>query len=362
MVKTTHLNGLTSIRFFLAMWVVSFHSCEEFRNISFIFQIINKGYAAVGGFFLLSGLILAYNYDKKFNLVDYFQNRFARIYPLYFLSLLIAFPLFAYFQYKTQTNYLSTIAEVSLSSVFMLQSWNTSWLLHLNAPTWSLSVEAFLYLLFPLSIVLLRRINKTSLIVFQILCFCFILFLLARVLSLFANFYYNFNLTFPSETIPIAYITLFLIGIATGLLLKRNILVFIRLKSYKVAMASIIVVAMILVLLLNTNLFNGYSLNFGILSPFYLIIFIILSNNNDLLSSKILLRLGKISYAIYLLHLPVKAYLLHIFNFIQLNNNYICFAIYIVILLTISNFVYLKIELPAYNKLKTMRFLRALVH
>ena len=118
---------------------------------------------------------------------------------------------------------------------------------------------------------------------------------------------------------------------------------------------------MILVLLLNTNLFNGYSLNFGILSPFYLIIFIILANNNDLLSSKILLRLGKISYAIYLLHLPVKAYLLHIFNFIQLNNSYICFVIYIVILLAVSNLVYLKIELPAYNRLKTMRFLRAFV-
>ena len=198
MQKDKQLNGLTSIRFFLAMWVACFHSCEEFRNISFIFQIINKGYVAVEGFFLLSGLILAYNYDKKFSLVDYFQNRFARIYPLYFLSLLIAFPLFAYFQSNTQTNYLSTIAEVSLSSVFMIQSWNSSWLLHLNAPTWSLSVEAFLYFLFPLSILLLRRITKISLIVFQILCFCFILFLLAPILNLFENFYSNFNLTFPS--------------------------------------------------------------------------------------------------------------------------------------------------------------------
>jgi peptidoglycan/LPS O-acetylase OafA/YrhL len=46
-------------------------------------------------FFILSGFILAYTYDGqiegKTNRLHFWEARFARIYPVYFLSLVLAF-------------------------------------------------------------------------------------------------------------------------------------------------------------------------------------------------------------------------------------------------------------------------------
>ncbi|RZK23679.1 MAG: acyltransferase [Flavobacterium sp.] len=205
------LDGLTSIRFFLALSIVLFHNCEEFSNAGYYFEIISRGYCSVSGFFLLSGLILAYNYDRKYNLRAYFQNRFARIYPLYLLSLIFAFPLFLYFQYQTNANYIGTVIPISIVSVLMIQSWSVEWLSHLNPPTWSLSVEAFLYLIFPLSLLIIQRFKGISLYIIP-LCFYII------IISLYLKYPENLG----TGANPILHIPTFIFGIFTGILLSRN--------------------------------------------------------------------------------------------------------------------------------------------
>ena len=106
---------------------------------------LSHGYLAVGLFFLLSGFILAYTYDGNIdghaNRVRFWEARFARIYPVYLLSLVMAFAFAGELA-------LGTRAAV----VAMVQAWNPfnpdmagAW----NYPAWTLSAEAFFYICFP---------------------------------------------------------------------------------------------------------------------------------------------------------------------------------------------------------------------
>lgn len=58
---------------------------------------LEHGYLAVSFFFILSGFILTYNYADRWpsvSLREYLLARFARIYPIYLLALLLELPFF----------------------------------------------------------------------------------------------------------------------------------------------------------------------------------------------------------------------------------------------------------------------------
>ena len=95
-----HLPALTGIRFILAIWVVIYHvtPVSEERVIAWFpslpqafYSVLRTGYVAVGVFFVLSGFVLAYNYDlgkrwDRRNLVRFAIARFSRTYPASLLS------------------------------------------------------------------------------------------------------------------------------------------------------------------------------------------------------------------------------------------------------------------------------------
>src|SRR5689334_15839214 len=94
------LRPLTSIRFFLALWVVVFHQALPGSYIGSwaassagpAFGFLRTGYVAVGVFFVLSGFILSYNYSlntswSRQQVVRFAVARFARIYPAYGVGL-----------------------------------------------------------------------------------------------------------------------------------------------------------------------------------------------------------------------------------------------------------------------------------
>lgn len=109
------------------------------------------GYAGVGFFFVLSGFILTYVYaDRRpVKLIDFYRRRIARVWPLHLVTTLIV--LFAVVGTEQQFSRPWGTAKF-LANVFLLQSWipEQTWVFSINGPAWSLSVEAFFYLLFPL--------------------------------------------------------------------------------------------------------------------------------------------------------------------------------------------------------------------
>jgi peptidoglycan/LPS O-acetylase OafA/YrhL len=147
-----HIFALTGLRFFLAFWVVTYHLYGLTRGLPGLAdKLAATGYLAVGFFFMLSGFVLAANYERtepwptKSGVV-FARARMARIYPVYLLGLVVAAPLQLLSSHRLPLA--AQIAGGGLSLV-LLQSWIPHFALSWNGPGWSLSVEAFFYLLFP---------------------------------------------------------------------------------------------------------------------------------------------------------------------------------------------------------------------
>lgn len=222
------LEALTSLRFFAASLVFVFHFGQNLvsRFPWWIQSLATHGLLAVSFFFVLSGFILAYSYlsptdDLKVNSPRAFwQARFARIYPLYAVALLIGFPVYLYATIRGRNNPASSIGGF-LFVPLMLQSWISPIAIEWNPPAWSLSVEAAFYLVFPLLVRRLKGRGGWGIIVAAVVLSCVGTFLnqlwwrpefdiLHPVVSR-NDSLRNFLLYFPLLHAPA-----FLIGVGTG--------------------------------------------------------------------------------------------------------------------------------------------------
>lgn len=171
MAKGRDLSSLTGIRFVAAFWVLVYHQgtaggllAHAMRAVpGFAANVVRTGYSAVGLFFVLSGFILAYNYrDERLNKRQFWAARVARVYPVYLLALLlVAPPILA-----KVAMHLAPARELGngLLSIVLLQAWNPHAALSWNGPGWSLSVEAFFYLLFPFVLAAVRGFTPSRLV------------------------------------------------------------------------------------------------------------------------------------------------------------------------------------------------------
>jgi peptidoglycan/LPS O-acetylase OafA/YrhL len=166
--KPARLNALTGLRCFAAINILFFHfSNPQWFNFRFFvpipfspqpysFQIllapvVNAGYVSVSYFILLSGFVLGYNYSARarageLDAVRFYQARFTRLYPIYFLSLLLAWWMLPR-EYAAHTHGMFWTGVVL--TPILLQGWIPSIATFLNTPAWTMSAETFYYLLFP---------------------------------------------------------------------------------------------------------------------------------------------------------------------------------------------------------------------
>lgn len=90
MMKTKpHYQVLDGLRGVAAVIVVWFHLCEPHAS-SHITQLINHGYLAVDFFFLLSGFVIGYAYDDRWNKLtigSFLRRRVERLQPLVILGM-----------------------------------------------------------------------------------------------------------------------------------------------------------------------------------------------------------------------------------------------------------------------------------
>jgi peptidoglycan/LPS O-acetylase OafA/YrhL len=150
------LPALTSLRFFAALHVVFFHFLA-FKIVSsegWFGQISSIGYVGVSFFFVLSGFILVYTYaGRDTQARDFWRARFARIYPAFAFSLLLTGPFFFFATLMLNVPFFAWFSThlklVVLLVPFLLQAWVPLAALAWNSVAWSLSDEAFFYLLFP---------------------------------------------------------------------------------------------------------------------------------------------------------------------------------------------------------------------
>jgi peptidoglycan/LPS O-acetylase OafA/YrhL len=147
------LSPLTSLRFLAAIYVVVYHYWTSYHLSETRPLFVELGHTGVTFFFLLSGFILAYSYDDNGNFPAgrtgrFYLARFARIYPVYIATILVMFP--GLFLLKNSGVADQHFRELwALTSPLALHAWIPGAACSLNCPNWSISTEAFFYLLFP---------------------------------------------------------------------------------------------------------------------------------------------------------------------------------------------------------------------
>ncbi|MER2607124.1 MAG: acyltransferase [Siculibacillus sp.] len=146
------LDALTSLRFFAALMVLVYHYWQSFLKDVPMPAPLTMGYAGVSFFFLLSGFILAYNYEQDGRFANggfrrYAIGRAARIFPTYLLSIVVFLPFLA--SAIAKEGLTAKYAAALLATPLALQAWLPGSVTVINYPGWSISTEMFFYLVFP---------------------------------------------------------------------------------------------------------------------------------------------------------------------------------------------------------------------
>ena len=138
------------------------------------FKFFSGGYIGVDIFFVISGylitgIILNEINENKFSLVHFYERRARRILPI-LLFIIILSTLFSWFflnmyAFRSFGESLIGVATFSSNFYFWLKSgyFSESTELMPLMHTWSLSVEEQFYLIFPILMIFLTKINKNKL-------------------------------------------------------------------------------------------------------------------------------------------------------------------------------------------------------
>lgn len=168
-----HYPILDGLRGVAAITVVAFHICEAHAE-SHVTQLINHGYLAVDFFFLLSGFVIGYAYDDRWNKLSvsgFFKRRLARLQPMVIMGMIIGAACFYFQASPTLWPAISTTPVWKVLLIMVIgftlipvpismdiRGWQE---MHpLDGPGWSLFFEYIANILYALG---LRKLSKTAL-------------------------------------------------------------------------------------------------------------------------------------------------------------------------------------------------------
>lgn len=203
------LHSLTSLRFFAAAAVALMHGFSQNQQL----PIVDLGYVGVSFFFVLSGFVLTWAGATEGGTGVFLRNRFAKLFPLNAATLAVAALVPVAVPATLNSSRLSFLQSLTLT-----QAWRSLSAPSFNPVTWSLSAEAFFYLLLPLLLKVMRRFNTRELIgaiVFLFTAQSAVGLTLQLTLSPWESHFLTYD--FPPYRLAE-----FIIGIALALLLKQG--------------------------------------------------------------------------------------------------------------------------------------------
>lgn len=284
-------------------------------------RVAGYGSSTVGLFFILSGFILTYGYlggGRPLDRPAFWVARISRIYPVYVLGLLVAAPLTFQTPIADGTRGLARLVLGAITAPTLTQAWLPTTAVVWNAPGWSLSVEAFFYLVFPFAAPVLMRASTRTAVAALVLAWiaCLIPPLVhgaifpdlladgaepwARVVK------FNPLLRFPE--------------FAAGILLARIFLTRQSQSTFKRShgferLHSLAWLALLLAIWLLGPTIPFLLSNNGIFDPLFAALVYTLAGGGGVLGRVLSLKstvlLGEASYSVYVLHEPVLEWLNH---------------------------------------------------
>ncbi len=305
-----YLGVLTGVRA-IAAYLVFFCHYVSFETFSLYPQWIKMCMAemhiGVTIFFVLSGFLITFRYygENKINWKKFFVNRFARIYPVYFLITTLTFLCISKFD-----------LWIYILNVTFLRGYFSDHVLSGIGQGWTLTVEETFYFLTPFIFFVVKR-NKFTLIIFPILFliigFCLVFFCkMVDFDGLMNSNEFMLHASFFGRSFE------FFIGILLALLFGIN-----TKKKYSGSLFTYLGIVIILLhiatlAIIKNNygnlqeshlgiLLNNFSLPLFGISSFFWGILTERSFIAKVLANKLFELLGKSSYFFYLIHAGIFA-------------------------------------------------------
>ncbi len=316
--RTEHIKALTGIRFFAALWVVLYHSTRHnsgvldrnFPNaIDLVRPVIGMGLRGVDLFFILSGFVLALNYldqlGPRWDLAKagrFLWMRLARVWPLFItVTILTMGTMLLRHIWWGSVGVGKLTASRFWEQLLMVQLWNdpVTGGSSVPGPAWSLSAEWLAYLLFPLLALVVLRLHHLMRARALFIASAVALVPLMIQLLAFHNFTGSYGWTLR-----------ILCEFTAGMLLCAAIS---RLdltdRQRTIAGVGGLVVIAVLVALLYFSYFHGprWTASFGVFL-FLPLIGCLAAGTGPLrkvLSTRVMVLGGGLSYALYLVHSPM---------------------------------------------------------
>lgn len=301
-------DALTGLRWFAALAVVFRHNLPPTNSVFYSF--FANGYSGVTIFFVLSGFVITFRYLDQFcepsgrALWNYFVARFARIYPSYFAVLVAVGIVFGVPDFS-----------VVLRHIFVIQTWsgNSDVAYALNGPGWSIGVEFFLYLIFPLLAIWFARKSRN---VGWTLTLAFIVVVVLAIVTIYFS---SGDRRFLSEIDansawrwiyrnPVFRIGDFILGMTVAVLLTaRRFMSSSRTLAIGLGSLSI---AWILVAMGSARTVGSAAsmdLLYAVPTTFLIYSLVVPADHfiRTVLESRVVVWLGEISFAVYLVHVPL---------------------------------------------------------
>lgn len=306
-----HYLILDGLRGVAAVWVVAFHLFEA-NATSHLDLILNHGYLAVDFFFVLSGFVVGYAYDDrwdKMNLRSFFKRRLIRLHPMIIMGMAVGAICF-YFQAGQEWQRIAEVPFWKMLLVMLvgftllplpksmdIRGWQE---MHpLNGPAWTLFFEYIANILYALFI---RKFSNKVLGILVIIAG--ILLLHMAVTGPEGDVIGGWSLDAAQFRIGL---TRLMYPFFAGLLLSR------LMKPTRVKYAFLLCSVLILIILSIPRIggsehlwMNGLYDSLSIIFLFPLIVY--LGANGEVkqkFATKLCKLLGDISYPLYITHYPL---------------------------------------------------------
>lgn len=281
--RAVQLDSLTGVRAIAAALVFWHHADGLYGGVS-------SGMVGVSLFYILSGFVMAWVDRDGDTAGQFYRRRFARIYPAYAVAVTAAIG------YTVLT---TGFSAVSLIPYTLLQSWvpNEQVYFAASAVFWSLSCEAFFYLMFPLIRRVVRGLSVRGL--WAIAAGAGVVSL--AVAGIGTAFPVTSQLTWAVVVLPAARLPEFVIGVCLGAIMARG-----WLPRIPLAGACALALASVAVAMVAPYALSRYAVT---LVPFAVLMVALaaadLRGLPAFTRAPWMVKLGAWSYAFYLVHLLV---------------------------------------------------------
>lgn len=348
MSNSNRLESLDSLRGIAAMGVVIYHYTSLFGYSQGFTQLIdffpspydNPGRYGVELFFIISGFVITMSLENSKSVYHFFVARFSRLYPTFWFCLTFTFILKSL--YYGDFKLIDYFFNLTMAPSFFGYD-------EIDGAYWTLTYELFFYLAIGFFYYISKEITPS------------VIFLTTVILTtlLFSLDYNGFKLPYKLQLIfLLPYLHLFASGIMFYRLWVSNHRGCKESSSNLTLLLYISILCLIPWQLASMELPRYNSLSATLITFFHVLMFGVVFGGLGVISNRVLVYLGRISFSLYLIHQEV-GYIMIQTLFERTSSMFISILTTLVLIIGLAHYINKYVENPSYSAFKKILLKRA---